>query len=97
MNEADNDFNQKATDALLNFETVKYFNAEEHEEMRYDAALQRYSHANIRTQQTLAVLNAGQQLIIVAGVAGVMILASKLVVNDSLKVGDFPTATASPS
>jgi ABC-type transport system involved in Fe-S cluster assembly fused permease/ATPase subunit len=55
-------FSQKATDALLNFETVKYFNAEQHEELRYDAALQRYSHANIRTQQTLAVLNAGQQV-----------------------------------
>jgi len=87
--QADNDFNQKATDALLNFETVKYFNAEEHEELRYDAALQRYSHANIRTQQTLAVLNAGQQLIIVAGVGGVMILASKQVVNHDIKVGDF--------
>jgi ABC-type transport system involved in Fe-S cluster assembly fused permease/ATPase subunit len=56
--------------------SLVHFVSEEHEELRYDAALKRYSHANIRTQQTLAVLNAGQQLIIVAGVAGVMILVS---------------------
>jgi len=31
MNMMDQAYNQKATDALLNFETVKYFNAEKHE------------------------------------------------------------------
>jgi len=36
LNKADNNYNTKATDALLNFETVKYFNAEKHEEDRFD-------------------------------------------------------------
>ena len=39
QNIKDQNFNQKATDALLNFETVKYFNAEKHEEERYMKAL----------------------------------------------------------
>ena len=39
MNQKDNEYNQKATDSLLNFETVKYFNAEKHEAERYGKAL----------------------------------------------------------
>lgn len=61
----------------------------QHEEARYDSALQEYSHANIRSQQTLAVLNAGQQLVITCGVVGAMILAANLVVHDKLKIGDW--------
>jgi ABC-type transport system involved in Fe-S cluster assembly fused permease/ATPase subunit len=89
MNAKDNEFNQKATDALLNFETVKYFNSELHEERRYDKALREYSNANMRSQQTLAVLNNGQALIITAGTVGAMILAARLVVDHKLTIGDF--------
>lgn len=39
---ADQNYNQKATDSLLNFETVKYFNAEKHEENRFEIALNAY-------------------------------------------------------
>ena len=42
MTKADQNYNQKATDALLNFETVKYFNAEAHEQQRFDKALTEY-------------------------------------------------------
>lgn len=70
MNEKDNEFNQKAVDALINFETVKYFNAENHEINRYDQALREYSVANSISQQTLAVLNTGQEFVISAGVTG---------------------------
>ena len=42
MNERDTDANQKAVDSLLNFETVKYFNAEEREAERYDASMEGY-------------------------------------------------------
>ena len=38
----DTEYNQKATDALLNFETVKYFNAEKHEEDRFLKSLGEY-------------------------------------------------------
>ncbi len=82
MNEKDNEFNQKSVDALLNFETVKYFNAEQHEERRYDAALKEYTVANTRTQQSLAVLNAGQNLIISFGIALALFLAARQVVAE---------------
>ena len=89
MNEKDNEFNQKSVDALLNFETVKYFNAEAHEERRYDVALTAYTLANTRTQQSLAVLNAGQNLIISFGIALALFLAAREVINEHMTVGDF--------
>ena len=89
MNEKDNEFNQKSVDALLNFETVKYFNAEQHEERRYDAALKEYTVANTRTQQSLAVLNAGQNLIISFGIALALYLAARQVLSEDMTVGDF--------
>ena len=45
MNEQDTDTNQIAIDSLLNFETVKYFGAEEREAARYDAAMAGFEHA----------------------------------------------------
>lgn len=68
---------------------MKYFNAEMHEEHRYDTALQEYTHANIRSQQTLAMLNNGQALIITLGTAGAMILTARQVVHHELSIGDF--------
>ena len=87
--EQDNEFNQKSVDALLNFETVKYFNAEQHEERRYDEALKEYTVANTRTQQSLAILNAGQNLIISFGIALALYLAARQVVAEDMTVGDF--------
>eukprot|EP00456_Euglypha_rotunda_P018451 TRINITY_DN16590_c0_g1_i6.p1 TRINITY_DN16590_c0_g1~~TRINITY_DN16590_c0_g1_i6.p1 ORF type:complete len:366 (-),score=68.45 TRINITY_DN16590_c0_g1_i6:40-1137(-) len=89
MNEKDNEYNQKSTDALLNFETVKYFNAEEHEEKRIGSALTDYTNASVKAMQTLAVLNAGQAFIISAGVVGAMILAGRQVVDGDMTVGDW--------
>ena len=53
MNELDQSANTKAVDSLLNFETVKYFNNEEHEARRYDVALQAYEHAAVKSRTTL--------------------------------------------
>eukprot|EP01083_Nonionella_stella_P099966 281384_1 len=89
MNEKDNEFNQKATDALLNFETVKYFNAEKHEAERYDKALIEYREANILSQQTLSLLNSGQSLIIAFGVSAAMYLSAGQVVDGSMAISDF--------
>ena len=41
MNEQDSKANTKALDALLNYETVKYFSNEPFEQARYDENLQR--------------------------------------------------------
>ena len=68
---------------------MKYFNAERHEERRYDSALTTYTIANTRTQQSLAVLNAGQNLIISAGITLALYLAARQVLDGDMQVGDW--------
>jgi len=87
MNESDNEANSKAVDSLLNYETVKYFNAELHEEKRFDAAMGRYAHASIVTQTSLSILNTGQRVIAALGVVGLMILAAVGVKNGTMSIG----------
>ena len=62
MNESDTDANAKAIDSLLNYETVKYFSAEEREAQRYDRSMARYEEASVQAYTSLAVLNAGQAI-----------------------------------
>jgi ATP-binding cassette subfamily B protein len=94
MNDSDNEANTKAVDSLLNYETVKYFNAEAHEEARFDSAMEKYAQASIVTQITLSVLNTGQGLIASLGLVAVMILAALGVKDGSLTVGDLVMANA---
>src|SRR5437588_5282893 len=60
MNDSDTDANIKAIDSLLNYETVKYFVAEEREARRYDHSMARYEEASVQAYVSLAVLNARQ-------------------------------------
>ncbi|SFM11723.1 ABCB family ABC transporter ATP-binding protein/permease [Shimia aestuarii] len=94
MNDQDTDANQKAIDSLLNFETVKYFGAEKREAARYDAAMQGYERAALKTSYSLAFLNFGQSLLITSGLVGVMVLAAIGVQNGTLTVGDFVMVNA---
>ncbi len=94
MNEEDTDANQKAIDSLLNFETVKYFGAEAREAARYDGAMARYEGAALKTSYSLAFLNAGQAILITAGLVGVMVLAALGVQSGELTVGDFVMVNA---
>ena len=94
MNEQDTDANQKAVDSLLNFETVKYFGAEEREANRYDGAMERYVFAALKTSYSLAFLNFGQAFLISGGLVAVMILAAVGVADGSLTVGDFVMVNA---
>ncbi|MGR3756151.1 MAG: ABCB family ABC transporter ATP-binding protein/permease [Tranquillimonas sp.] len=94
MNEQDTDANQKAIDSLLNFETVKYFGAERREAERYDRAMGGYVAAALKTSYSLAFLNAGQSLIITAGLVGVMVMAARGVAAGDMTVGDFVMVNA---
>lgn len=94
MNEQDTDANQKAIDSLLNFETVKYFGAEEREASRYDGAMERYVFAALKTSYSLAFLNLGQAFLISGGLVAVMIMAAVGVANGTLTVGDFVMVNA---
>ena len=92
-NELETQAQSRAVDSLLNFETVKYFGNEQWEANRYDTVLAASQDAAVRSQQSLNVLNVGQQLIIaialtlmvwqaVAGVqAGKMSLGDLVLVN----------------
>jgi ABC-type transport system involved in Fe-S cluster assembly fused permease/ATPase subunit len=94
MNDQDTDANQKAIDSLLNYETVKYFNAEAREAARYDRAMQRYEVAAVKTGQSLSFLNAGQALLITSGLVIVMVMAAMGVQRGELTVGDFVMVNA---
>ncbi|AEG49649.1 Xenobiotic-transporting ATPase [Sphingobium chlorophenolicum L-1] len=61
-----------AVDSLLNFETVKYFGAEEREAARYAKAMRRYAIAAVKSENSLAWLNIGQSLITNLMMAGAM-------------------------
>ena len=94
MNERNTEANTKGVDALLNFETVKYFANEEHEARRYDAALRAYERAAVRSETTLTFLNLGQGSIIAAGLVGIMILAGDGVAAGRMTIGDFVLVNA---
>lgn len=94
MNKQDTDANQKAIDSLLNFETVKYFNAEEREARRYDGAMEGYEAASLKTAYSLAILNFGQWFLITGGLVVVMVMAAVGVQEGHLTVGDFVMVNA---
>ena len=94
MNMQDTEANQKAIDSLLNFETVKYFNAEKVEAARYDESMKQYEAAALKTSYSLSFLNVGQAFLITGGLVAVMIMAAIGVQNGSLTVGDFVMVNA---
>ncbi len=89
MNDSDTEANTKAVDSLLNYETVKYFNAEAHEESRFDSAMAKYSKASILTQYSLSILNTGQAAIVAIGLGIIMVLVAMDVKAGTQTVGDM--------
>jgi ABC-type transport system involved in Fe-S cluster assembly fused permease/ATPase subunit len=89
MNDSDTDANIKAIDSLLNYETVKYFSAEEREAARYDRAMARYEDASVKAYTSLAVLNAGQAVFFTIGLATTMVLCAYEIKDGTKTVGDF--------
>lgn len=94
MNELDSRANSRAIDSLLNYETVKYFNNEEFEARRYDENLQRYRLAALKSQKTLSLLNAGQQVIIAIGLVVMLWRATQGVVDGRMTLGDLVMVNA---
>jgi len=72
MNTLDTGAVAHAVDSLLNFETVKYFNAERLEAQRYGKAVRAYTDAAVKNETSLAMLNVGQSLITNLMMAGAM-------------------------
>jgi ABC-type transport system involved in Fe-S cluster assembly fused permease/ATPase subunit len=94
MNDSDTEANTKAIDSLLNYETVKYFSAEQREATRYDRSMERYERASVKTYTSLALLNAGQAVIFTAGLTAIMLMCAIQVRNGTKTVGDFVLVNA---
>ncbi len=94
MNEQDSKANTKALDALLNYETVKYFSNEGFEQARYDENLHRLEKASIKSQTSLSLLNLGQSLIIAVAVTLLVWRATVGVVDGTMTLGDLVLVNA---
>ncbi len=94
MNTLDSAAHSKAIDSLLNYETVKYFNNEEYEALRYDKSLISYQQAVIKSQTTLSMLNTGQQLIIAIALVAMLWRATEGVVAGRMSLGDLVMVNA---
>ena len=89
MNLADENASTKAIDSLLNYETVKYFNAEQVEADRFDAAMKVYEDSAVKARSSLSIVNIGQGGIIALGLFIVMGMAGEDIAKGNMSIGDF--------
>ncbi|KAG6544792.1 hypothetical protein Mapa_013818 [Marchantia paleacea] len=89
MNKADNAASSRATDSLINYETVKYFNNELHEARLYDQHLQKYEDAALKTQTSLSALNFGQNAIFSAALSTAMVMCAQGITSGEMTIGDL--------
>ena len=94
MNLADNAASTKMIDSLLNFETVKYFNNENHEFKRLDESLQKYEIAANKNRTSLSLLNISQTFVIMIGITLMLVLTVFGIQNKSITVGGFVVINA---
>jgi ATP-binding cassette subfamily B protein len=89
MNIADENASTKAIDSLLNYETVKYFNAEIVEAERFDAAMKLYEDSAVKARASLSIVNIGQGGIIALGLFIIMGMAGEDIASEKMSIGDF--------
>jgi len=92
LNEADSRTAGLSVDALLNYETVKTFGTEERTVGRYEDAMADYVRASVRSNSSLAMLNAVQALVLNLGLALMTIMAGYEVLNGRMRIGDVTMA-----
>ncbi|AWP13574.1 putative ATP-binding cassette sub-family B member 6 mitochondrial-like [Scophthalmus maximus] len=89
MNSQDNNAKSRAVDSLLNFETVKYYNAEDYEVRCFQEAIHKYQHCEWKSLASLALLNQAQNVIIGSGLLAGSLLCARLVSGGQFQVGDY--------
>ncbi|XP_053680599.1 ATP-binding cassette sub-family B member 6 [Anopheles nili] len=90
MNLADNQQKARSVDSLLNFETVKYYGAEQYEVDCYRDAILKFQDEEWRSIITLNILNTMQNIIVCGGLlAGSLLCAYLVVYEEGLTVGDY--------
>ncbi|KAI0217598.1 ATP-binding cassette-type vacuolar membrane transporter Hmt1 [Massospora cicadina] len=88
-NKLDNEMEARAVDSLLNFETVKYFGAEEFEVQQYSRTVDRFQGADLQSKVASSILNTMQNVIIQVGLLACCLLAGQKVVKGHLSVSRF--------
>ena len=94
MNAADNAISSKMVDSLLNFETVKYFNNENHEFKRLDESLEKYEFAANKSRYSLSILNVAQTSVIMTGITIMLIMTTFGIKSNVISVGGFVVINA---
>ncbi|XP_067635780.1 ATP-binding cassette sub-family B member 6 [Eurosta solidaginis] len=90
MNLADNEQRARSVDSLINFETVKYYGAEQYEVEEYRKAIIKYQKEEFLSMLTLNMLNTSQNIILCLGLlCGSMLCVYLVVHHQTLTVGDF--------
>ncbi|XP_036965697.1 ATP-binding cassette sub-family B member 6, mitochondrial isoform X2 [Acanthopagrus latus] len=89
MNNQDNRAKSRAVDSLLNFETVKYYSAEDYEVHCFEEAILKYQHCEWKSSASLALLNQTQNVIIGSGLLAGSLLCAYLVSEGQFQVGDY--------
>ena len=89
MNLADENASTKAVDSLLNYETVKYFNAELIEADRFNTAMKSYEDSAVKARASLSIVNIGQGGIIALGLFLIMGMAGEDIARGKMSIGDF--------
>jgi ABC-type transport system involved in Fe-S cluster assembly fused permease/ATPase subunit len=89
MNELDSNTSSKAVDALLNYETVKYFGNEPYETERYNRSLSKWQDASIKYDISLSLLNLGQATIIAITISALMARGLDLIFSHQMTIGDL--------
>lgn len=92
LNEADAEAAGRAVDALINYETVKAFGAEQRAAATYDRALAVYGDAQVKATGSLTLLNTIQALVMSLGLAGMAVLAGLEAAAGRMGPGDVTAA-----
>ncbi|CAM9150624.1 unnamed protein product, partial [Ectocarpus fasciculatus] len=93
-NKHDNDYHDKATDSIINYETVKYFTAEKFEIERFKNSVVAYQKFSFASQYSVGILNFCQQATIAGTLLGTMLVAGKAVTQGRMNIGDFIAVNA---
>jgi len=88
-NKHDNEFHDKATDSIINYETVKYFTNEEYELKRFSESVQKYQHYSVSVQASLSLLNCVQSAIVYATLMGGLAIAMDAIRRGEMNLGEF--------
>jgi ABC-type transport system involved in Fe-S cluster assembly fused permease/ATPase subunit len=93
-NKSDNDFHEKATDSIINFETVKYFSMESFEVVRFKQAVSSFQKYTVTTMAAGSLLNATQAFVLQVATFGALLIAGWQVHQGDMSIGNFVAVNA---